>query len=97
MQLGMVGLGRMGANMTARLVAGGHRVVAWDRAPVPVARAVEGGAEGAASLDALVEALAAPRAVWIMVPSGEPTALTSQALSRLHAPGDNVIAGGNSN
>jgi 6-phosphogluconate dehydrogenase len=97
MQLGMVGLGRMGANMTARLVAGGHQVVAWDRAAEPVARAAEGGATGAASLEALVRALAAPRAVWIMVPSGEPTELTVEALSRLLSPGDTVIDGGNSN
>jgi 6-phosphogluconate dehydrogenase len=97
MELGMVGLGRMGANMTSRLIAGGHRVVAFDRAAEPVARAVEGGARGASSLEALVEALAAPRAVWVMVPSGEPTEQTVRALGQLLAAGDTIIDGGNSN
>ncbi len=97
MELGMVGLGRMGANMTSRLIAGGHRVVAFDRAAEPVARAVEGGARGADSLEALVEALAAPRAVWVMVPSGEPTEQTVRALGQLLAAGDTIIDGGNSN
>ena len=97
MELGMVGLGRMGANMTSRLIAGGHRVVAFDRAAEPVARAVKGGARGADSLEALVEALAAPRAVWVMVPSGEPTEQTVRALGQLLASGDTIIDGGNSN
>ncbi len=97
MELGMVGLGRMGANMTSRLIAGGHRVVAFDRAAEPVARAVAGGARGADSLEALVEALAAPRAVWVMVPSGEPTEQTVRALGQLLAAGDTIIDGGNSN
>ena len=97
MELGMVGLGRMGANMTSRLIARGHRVVAFDRAPEPVARAVEGGARGAASLEALVAALEAPRAAWVMVPSGEPTELTVRTLGTLLAAGDIVIDGGNSN
>ena len=97
MELGIVGLGRMGANMTSRLIAGGHRVVAFDRAAEPVARAVAGGARGADSLEALVEALAAPRAVWVMVPSGEPTEQTVRALGQLLAAGDTIIDGGNSN
>ena len=93
----MIGLGRMGANMTTRLLAGGHRVVAFDRAPDAVAAAVKGGAAGAASLAELVAALAAPRAVWVMVPAGDPTESTVRALADALAPGDTVIDGGNSN
>ena len=97
MEIGMIGLGRMGANMTTRLLAGGHRVVAFDRAPDAVAAAVKGGAAGAASLAELVAALAAPRAVWVMVPAGDPTESTVRALADALAPGDTVIDGGNSN
>ena len=97
MELGMVGLGRMGANMTTRLLAGGHRVVAFDRAPDAVAAARKGGAAGVASLEELVKGLAAPRAVWSMVPAGDPTEGTVTALATLLAPGDVVIDGGNSN
>jgi 6-phosphogluconate dehydrogenase len=97
MEIGMIGLGRMGANMTTRLLAGGHRVVAFDRAPDAVAAAVKGGAVGAASLAELVAALAAPRAVWVMVPAGDPTESTVRALADALAPGDTVIDGGNSN
>ena len=97
MELGMVGLGRMGANMTTRLLAGGHRVVAFDRAPDAVAAARKGGAAGVASLEELVKGLAPPRAVWSMVPAGDPTEGTVTALATLLAPGDVVIDGGNSN
>jgi len=97
MEIGMIGLGRMGANMTTRLLAGGHRVVAYDRAPEAVAAVVKGGAAGAASLAELVGALAAPRAVWVMVPAGDPTESTVRALADALAPGDTVIDGGNSN
>ena len=97
MEIGMIGLGRMGANMTTRLLGGGHRVVAFDRAPDAVAAAVKGGAAGAASLAELVAALAAPRAVWVMVPAGDPTESTVRALADTLAPGDTVIDGGNSN
>ena len=93
----MIGLGRMGANMTTRLLGGGHRVVAFDRAPDAVAAAVKGGAAGAASLPELVAALAAPRAVWVMVPAGDATESTIRALADALAPGDTVIDGGNSN
>ena len=93
----MIGLGRMGANMTTRLLAGGHRVVAYDRAPEAVAAVAKGGAAGAASLAELVGALAAPRAVWVMVPAGDPTESTVRALADALAPGDTVIDGGNSN
>jgi 6-phosphogluconate dehydrogenase len=97
MEIGMIGLGRMGANMTTRLLGGGHRVVAYDRAPEAVAAVVKGGAAGAASLAELVGALAAPRAVWVMVPAGDPTESTVRALADALAPGDTVVDGGNSN
>ena len=80
MQLGFVGLGRMGLNMVTRLVRGGHQVVAYDRSVEAVARAEAAGARGASSLDALVAALTAPRAVWVMVPAGDPTESTVSAL-----------------
>src|SRR5262252_6360045 len=96
MELGMIGLGRMGANMTTRLIAGGHRVVACDRSAEAVARAVASGATGAASIAELVAALRPPRAVWAMVPSGEPTESTITALAEALARGDTVIDGGNS-
>ncbi len=93
----MIGLGRMGANMTTRLMGGGHRVVAFDRSPDAVAGAVKGGATGAGSLAELIGALAAPRAVWVMVPSGDPTETTVAALADALSAGDTVIDGGNSN
>lgn len=97
MELGMVGLGRMGANMTTRLMAGGHRLVAYDRSADAVAQVVKGGAVGAASLDELVAKLRAPRAVWTMVPAGDPTETTVRALADRLSRGDTVIDGGNSN
>jgi 6-phosphogluconate dehydrogenase len=97
MDIGMIGLGRMGANMTTRLIGGGHRVVAFDRSPDAVAAVVKGGATGAASLAELVAGLPAPRAVWVMVPAGDPTESTVRALGEALARGDAVIDGGNSN
>jgi 6-phosphogluconate dehydrogenase len=97
MQLGMVGLGRMGANMTTRLLRGGHSVAVFDQNPQAVATAAADGAQGAASLADLVAQLAAPRAVWVMVPSGEPTEASITALAGLLSPGDTIIDGGNSN
>jgi 6-phosphogluconate dehydrogenase len=97
MDIGMIGLGRMGANLTTRLIGGGHRVVAFDRSPDAVAAVVKGGATGAASLAELVAALPAPRAVWVMVPAGDPTESTVRALGEALARGDAVIDGGNSN
>jgi 6-phosphogluconate dehydrogenase len=87
-QLGMVGLGRMGANMAERLRRGGHEVVGYDQSPESK-RDVD-------SLQALVAALAAPRAVWVMVPAGTPTTSTIEALGDLLEPGDLVVDGGNS-
>jgi 6-phosphogluconate dehydrogenase len=97
MELGMIGLGRMGANMAQRLVRGGHRVVGFD--PKPEARkAIEAnGAESADALDALVAKLKTPRTVWMMVPAGSITDGTVDGLLALLGAGDTLIDGGNSN
>ena len=97
MQIGMIGLGRMGRNMATRLVHGGHEVVAWDRDPAAVAGAVEAGADGAGSLEEVAGRLDGPRAVWVMVPSGDPTEATVAALGKALEGGDTIIDGGNSN
>jgi 6-phosphogluconate dehydrogenase len=97
MQIGFVGLGRMGLKMVTRLLQGGHTVVAYDRSADAVARASAAGATGVSTLEALIGALAAPRAIWVMVPSGEPTESTVSALSRLLSPGDTIVDGGNTN
>ncbi|HEV7670557.1 MAG TPA: decarboxylating 6-phosphogluconate dehydrogenase [Thermoanaerobaculia bacterium] len=96
MQIGMIGLGRMGANMTRRLLRGGHSVVVYDLNPQAVAGLVAEGAVGSASLDELVEKLEVPRAVWLMVPSGEPTEKMVAALGDKLAAGDAIVDGGNS-
>jgi 6-phosphogluconate dehydrogenase len=97
MELGFVGLGRMGKNMVLRLLGGGHRVVAHNRSPGPVEDVVAAGAVGAASLPDLVGKLAPPRAVWVMVPSGDVTETMIQDVAGLLARGDIVVDGGNSN
>jgi len=97
MQLGFVGLGRMGLNMVTRLVRGGHQIVAYDRSPEAVARAEAAGARGVSSLDALPAALEPPRAVWVMVPAGDPTESTVSALGALLSAGDTIVDGGNTN
>ena len=97
MQLGFVGLGKMGLNMVTRLERGGHQIVAFDRSADAVAKAETAGVRGAATLDAVVAALAPPRAVWVMVPSGEPTESTVAALGDRLAAGDAIIDGGNTN
>jgi len=97
MELGMIGLGRMGANMTERLVLGGHRIITYDRSAEAVKRVVDKGAVGAASLGDFVEKLSLPRAVWLMVPSGDPVDLTIDQLLPSLAKGDIIIDGGNSN
>ncbi len=97
MDLGMIGLGRMGANMTERLVRGGHRVVGYDRSPDSVRGVATKGAAGATSLADLVEKLHAPRTVWMMVPAGAPVDSTIESLLSLLTPGDAIVDGGNSN
>jgi 6-phosphogluconate dehydrogenase len=97
MELGMVGLGRMGANMVERLVRGGHRVVGYDRDSGAVARVTAAGAGGADSLPALVGKLGKPRAIWIMVPSGAPVDETIAALIPHLSKDDTLVDGGNSN
>jgi 6-phosphogluconate dehydrogenase len=96
MELGLVGLGKMGMNMAHRLVRGGHRVVGYARTPATVQAAVGLGAAGATSLPDLVRQLAPPRIVWLMVPSGDPVDQTIDALLPLLAPGDVIVDGGNS-
>jgi 6-phosphogluconate dehydrogenase len=97
MQLGFVGLGKMGLNMVTRLARGGHQIVAFDRSPAAVAQAVAAGATGAASLEEMVRALPPPRAVWVMVPAGPATESTVQDLGVLLSAGDAIVDGGNSN
>lgn len=97
MQLGMIGLGRMGGNMTQRLLNGGHSVVAYDPDGGARQAAVSAGAVGAASIEELVSLLSPRRAVWVMVPAGDITDETVGTLSELLSPGDTIIDGGNSN
>ncbi|GMQ99135.1 MAG: decarboxylating 6-phosphogluconate dehydrogenase [Acidimicrobiia bacterium] len=97
MNIGMIGLGKMGANMAERLVIGGHRVVGFDLSPESVAGLVDRGAEGAGSLEDLVGMLETPRVIWIMVPSGRPVDATIESLTPLLEEGDILIDGGNSN
>ena len=96
MQLGMVGLGRMGANMVRRLMRGGHDCVVFDQQPESVAEMVGEGAQGVGSLEELVQSMAKPCAVWVMVPAGAPTETTVTALGKVMAEGDIVVDGGNS-
>jgi 6-phosphogluconate dehydrogenase len=95
MQLGMIGLGRMGANIVRRLTKAGHACVVYDRDPGPGEALAKEGASQAASLADLVAKLAAPRAVWVMLPAGGPTEQTIEALAGLLQPGDTIIDGGN--
>jgi 6-phosphogluconate dehydrogenase len=97
MKLAMVGLGRMGGNMTRRLLRDGHEVVAWDRSPGAVTELAGEGAEGAKDLADLAGRLEAPRLIWLMVPSGAPVDQTIEQLLPGLARGDIVIDGGNSN
>ena len=96
MKIGMVGLGRMGAGMTQRLVRGGHDVVAFDLAPDARERAAGAGATSAATPTDLVAHLEAPRTVWVMVPAGDPTEAAIDELADLLEPGDTIVDGGNS-
>ena len=97
MEIGIIGLGRMGGNMAQRLLRGGHRVVAYDLRPEAVEELEGEGATGAASLADLAAQLTAPRAVWVMAPAGEPTERTLVALAGSLSEGDIIIDGGNAN
>ena len=97
MELGMIGLGRMGANMTERLVRGGHRVVGYDLKAESRARVEAIGAVSATSLEGVVAKLAPPRTLWLMVPAGDITDATIASLVPLLQAGDAIVDGGNSN
>ena len=97
MQIGMIGLGRMGGNMAQRLLGGGHEVVAFDPNPEAVQAQTRAGAVGSTSIADLTARLSPPRAVWVMVPSGEPTETTIAIVAEELSANDVVIDGGNSN
>jgi 6-phosphogluconate dehydrogenase len=97
MEIAMIGLGKMGANMAARLLLGGHRVIAFDLNEDVILQAEAGGAIGARTLAEVANKLNPPRAVWVMVPSGDPTENTVNQLADVLSPGDVIIDGGNSN
>ena len=97
MELGFIGLGRMGGNMVQRLLSGGHRIVAYDAREEAVQAVVRQGATGASSIEDIAGKLDAPRHVWVMVPDGDPTESTISAVADVLSPGDAVIDGGNSN
>jgi 6-phosphogluconate dehydrogenase len=96
MELGMIGLGKMGGFMTERLVRGGHRVIGFDRDPAVVQKLAEKGAGSANSLDNIISQLKPPRAIWLMVPAGDPVDQTIAALVPHLSAGDTIIDGGNS-
>lgn len=95
MEIGFIGLGKMGMNMVTRLQQAGHRVVVFDRSHEAVAQATAIGCQGASSLSDLVQKLSAPRAVWLMVPSGPPTEETVHAVAAVLQAGDTIVDGGN--
>src|ERR1700681_1680221 len=96
MQLGMIGLGRMGANMVRRLMHGGHQCVVFDLNADNVKALAGEGAAGASSMEEFVKTLSKPRAAWVMVPAGAATETTVMKLAGLMEPGDTIIDGGNS-
>lgn len=96
MQIGMIGLGKMGMNMARRLVKGNHKVVAYNRSPEKVKEIVREGAAGAFSVEELVDALKPPRFIWIMLPAGKPVDDAIASLKPLLKKGDTIIEGGNS-
>ena len=96
MELGIIGLGRMGANMTERLLRGGHKLITYDRSPEAIQRCVDKGAFGAHSLADFVKQVSLPRVIWLMVPSGEPVDLTIEQLLPSLLENDIIIDGGNS-
>jgi 6-phosphogluconate dehydrogenase len=96
MQIGMIGLGRMGGNMVRRLIRGGHECVVYDLNPNAIAEMVADGASGAGTLDEFVQRLQPPRTAWIMVPAGDPTEGMVQELAKRMEKGDAIVDGGNS-
>src|SRR6266542_4079265 len=96
MQLGMIGLGRMGANMVRRLMRGGHECVVWDVNPDNIKKLADEGAKGAESLEDFIAKLNKPRVVWIMVPAGDATEKTVNDLADRLEANDIIIDGGNS-
>jgi 6-phosphogluconate dehydrogenase len=96
MDLGMIGLGRMGGNMVRRLLRGGHHCVVFDRLADRRGELQAEGAQAAPSVDDLVRALPPPRAVWVMVPAGDATEEAVLALADQLSPGDTIVDGGNS-
>ena len=97
MQLGLIGLGKMGGFMAERIRLAGHQVVGFDFNAEAVSKLAASGNVGASSLEDMVSKLQAPRAVWMMVPSGDPVDQTIAKLEKLLSPGDIIIDGGNSN
>ncbi len=97
MELGMIGLGKMGGNMTKRLLKGGHQMVVYNRGLAAIKEAEKNGALGTTSLEDLVNKMTPPRAIWIMVPAGDPTETVFNSLTAHLSSGDIVIDGGNSN
>src|SRR5438477_11057191 len=97
MQLGLIGLGRMGSGMTLRLLQGGHQVMVYDRVPEAGAALAGKGATGTGSLAHLGRKLKAPRSLWLRIPAGPPVDDAIQRLSGTLSPGDVIIDGGNSN
>src|SRR6195952_986801 len=95
MQLGMIGLGRMGGNIVRRLMKSGHTAVVYDMDPKAVAALAADGAVGAAALEEFVQKLEKPRTVWVMLPAGKITEATIEQLSKLMQPDDVIIDGGN--
>src|SRR4029077_6312644 len=96
MQLGMIGLGRMGANMARRLKRNGHDLVVYDRSADAVKTLVGEGMKGSDSLASMISQMQKPRAIWVMVPGGAPTESTGNDLARKMGAGDIIIGGGNS-
>jgi len=97
MEIAMVGLGKMGANMTKRLLQNDHRVIVYDLDDSAIKNAEDEGAVGAPTLEEVVDKLETPRVIWVMVPSGDPTEQTINSLVKLVTTGDIIIDGGNSN
>ncbi len=97
MELAMIGLGKMGGNMTRRLLRGGHRVIGYARSHASIHAVEEDGAEAAHSLEEAVDKLSPPRILWMMIPAGAPTENTAKELSGLLESGDILVDGGNSN